>query len=122
MKTLKISPVYKHVQILDWPGPDVDYTWYADRIGCEWIEVVYPKGYPYCLVVDEEGLLNEKLINPYASYMYGMQIHGQPIVGSALILKQGEDGQPEGFTDDEAEDLVKKLENNFETIVEILGA
>lgn len=57
--------------------------------GC--IEVVHPKYLPegLCVVVDDEGLLKGSAINNIASVLYGTPEHGQPIVGNAVILREG---------------------------------
>lgn len=78
-------------------------------IGCNCIDIVHAVNLPepYCLVVDDEGLLvDEPVINPVASYLYGMRDHGQPLCGDVLIMK-------DKYTDDgietvglEREDLV----------------
>lgn len=57
--------------------------------GC--IEVVHPKYLPegLCMVIDDEGLLKGYAINNIASILYGTPEHGQPIVGTAVILREG---------------------------------
>ena len=65
-----------------------DFRWYSKQIGCEWIEIVRPRGYQYVLVIDEEGKLKENKVNPIASVMYGILEHGEPIVGTALLMKE----------------------------------
>lgn len=65
-----------------------DFSWFAQEIGCEWIEIVRPRESKYVLVVDEEGLLKDNRLNPHASFIYGILKHGQPIVGEALMLKE----------------------------------
>ena len=56
-----------------------------------YIEVVHPKYLPegLCMVVDDEGLLKGSPINSIASVLYGTPEHGQPIVGNAVILREG---------------------------------
>lgn len=76
------------IHVIEFPAVK-GHEWYAEQIGCEWIEIVHPRGWKYTLVVDEEGLLNEKEVNPYASMMYGIFEHGEPIVGDALLMKEG---------------------------------
>lgn len=62
-------------------------------IGCEWIEVVRPLphnfGTDWVMLIDEEGKLldNTPSINCTASYLYGSNIHKDPIVGSVVIAK-----------------------------------
>ena len=79
----------------------------AKIIGCDWIEIVHAmrlkKG--LVMIVDEEGKLKGKSVNSVGSYYYGSDLHGDPIVGDCLIMKEemGDDG-PElaAMTDDEA--------------------
>ena len=56
-----------------------------------YIEVVHPIGLdrPYCMVVNEEGRLIGLEKNVIGSLVYGMLIHGEPIVGNIAILKDG---------------------------------
>ena len=86
---------------------DVDLLRYCQQAVRGHIEIVYPKNVerPYLMVVNEEGRLRNMKINPVASYLYGTQDHGEPIVGPALILKQimTDDGPDIGFlTQEEA--------------------
>lgn len=57
--------------------------------GC--IEVVHPKYLPrgFCMVVNDEGLLMGLPLNRFCSVLYGTPEHGQPIVGTAVILREG---------------------------------
>ena len=62
----------------------------AAAINCDTIDIVHAINLPdpYCMVVDDEGLLkNEPLVNPIASYLYGFLTHGQPICGDVIIMK-----------------------------------
>jgi hypothetical protein len=71
------------------PG-DFLYAKLAHEIGGSLVERVSPMGLkkPYCMFVDEEGLLKENpVVNPLASYLYGSHIHGHPIVGDVLFGK-----------------------------------
>lgn len=56
-----------------------------------WIEVVHPKRleYPYCMVVNEEGVILKLPINSFGSFLYGMDYHGYPILGDIVLLKEG---------------------------------
>ena len=60
------------------------------------IEIVNPRRLPqpYCIVVDESGLLHGLPANAFASWLYQTDIHGSPIVGDAFLMKQqmGPDG------------------------------
>lgn len=63
-----------------------------------WIEVVHPKGLPspYCMVVNEEGLLLSLPLNLIGSILYETTKHGCPIVGTIVLLKDGIiDGEPD---------------------------
>lgn len=56
-----------------------------------WIEIVHPArlGRPYCMVVNEEGLLRNLPMNVLGSYLYGTDTHGSPIAGDIVLLKEG---------------------------------
>lgn len=56
-----------------------------------WIENVHPKllPAPYCMVVNDEGLLLGLPLNPLGSVLYETFLHGNPIVGNIVILKEG---------------------------------
>lgn len=73
-------------------------------------ELVRPQGLrePYCMMVNEEGLLLDLPLNPLGCYLYGSLIHGASIVGDIVILKLGyHAGEPDavGITDEEARQL-----------------
>jgi len=71
---------------------DVNDNQIREKIG-GWMEIVRPVGLPgYCLIVDEEGLLKQKLFNLYGSYWYGYYRHNAPIVGDILVSKLDEPG------------------------------
>lgn len=79
-----------------------------------WFEIVHPKNLeaPYCMMVNEEGLLKRLPLNNIASCLYNTQIHGQPIVGAAVIMKDGYvDGEPDivGLDDDDIKAIAAKL-------------
>ena len=56
-----------------------------------WIEVVHPKGLPapFCMVVNEEGLLHGLPLNLFGCILYDTVRYGNPIVGDIVILKEG---------------------------------
>ena len=89
-------------------------------IGCDTVEFVNPQllERPYALAVDEEGLLKGvTYINPVASYLYKTHIHGNPIVGVAVLIKlvNTDDGPDYVFLQkDEAE----KMKSMFDALVE----
>lgn len=82
-----------------------------------WIEVAHPRGLdrPYVMLVNEEGLLHDLPMNMVGSFFYQTHIHGQPIVGNIILMKDGyRDGERDivGLGEDEAEkllDMVLKL-------------
>lgn len=63
-------------------------------IGCNTIDIVAPQNLDdkYCMVVDDEGLCaDQPRLNAFASYLYGAHVHGQPIVGNAVLMKNHRD-------------------------------
>lgn len=77
------------------------------------IELVHPEKLkrPYCMVVNEVGLLQGLPYNFYGGYMYGTSRHGNPIVGNIVILKEGlVRGEPDfiSMTDEEAYKLLEE--------------
>lgn len=88
-----------------------------------YIEVVHPVhlGAPMCLVVNEEGLLENLDLNLFGSILYGMAEHGQPILGDVVIAKEG--WTPEGpdfvpFEDVELKNLRYNILKSFTFIKE----
>lgn len=55
-----------------------------------YIEIVRPRRLtaPYCMIVDEEGLLKGLPINPIGCYLYETDKHMQPIVGDIIIMRE----------------------------------
>ena len=87
-------------------------------------ENVYPQRLPkeFVMVVNEEGRLKDLPVNEVGSYLYGGDVHGEPIVGNIIILKLGYyEGEPDvvGMTDNEAIMIVKNLLN---IIIALKGA
>lgn len=56
-----------------------------------WIEIVRPVRLkrPYCMIVNEEGVLLNLPINSFGSFLYGTDTHGWPIAGDAVLMKEG---------------------------------
>lgn len=56
-----------------------------------WIEIVHPVRLkrPYCMVVNEEGVLRNLPFNAFGSFLYGADKHGSPIAGDIVLLKGG---------------------------------
>ncbi len=79
-----------------------------------WYEHVHPVGLerPYCMMVNEEGLLLNLPLNLIGSILYCTPQHGQPIVGDVIFLKEGYYGsEPDvvGMTAEEAQILGDKF-------------
>ena len=96
---------------LDYDAPHYDII--RKAVG-GWYEHVHPVGLerPYCMVVNEEGLLLGLPLNLIGSILYGTPQHGQPIVGNVIFLKNGYYcGEPDvvGMTADEAKILGDKF-------------
>lgn len=58
-----------------------------------WIEVVRPACVffksPYCMIVNDEGVLLNLPMNSFGSFLYGTDYHGNPILGDIVLLKEG---------------------------------
>lgn len=56
------------------------------------IEIVRPRGLkrPFCMIVNDEGLIRNLPINPIGSLLYQSHKHGQPIAGDIVIMKENE--------------------------------
>jgi len=55
------------------------------------IERVSPRGLsrPYCMLVNDEGLILNLPINYIGSILYGTAEHGSPICGNMIVMKTG---------------------------------
>ena len=88
---------------------------YYRLVDCSTIDVVSCYGISGInadMIVDDEGLLNDKPVNYLASVAYGYKQHGQPIVGNTLIVKPVEtpDGVIEdGFTAEEIDLIMQGI-------------
>ena len=98
-------------------------------IGCDWIELVEPESLAengHVMLIDEEGKLRPNLpsVNCIASDLYGSDHHGDPIVGSAVIVHANEESL-ELMTNAEANqlacDLQKRRDRSIEKISKALG-
>lgn len=84
-----------------------------------WIAVVRPMGLtrPFCMIVNEEGLLLELAYNAVGSYLYETRKHGSPILGNIVIMKEGmtpEGPDIIGLTNDEVKALKEILTKQFD--------
>lgn len=91
MKAIKLT-THGLVMVVELPKREHLYQSMQEEIGCDMVEIVgcamNELGEKYCMVCDEEFLLKGKpIINPLASYFYGLQDHGQPLCGDVLIMK-----------------------------------
>lgn len=87
-------------KLVELPKRAYNYQSMQAEIGCDMVEIVgcalNELGEKYCLVCDEEFLLKGRpIINPVASYFYGLQNHGQPLCGDVLVMKN--DFTPDGI-------------------------
>lgn len=76
--------------------PEPAHRSIGDAVG-GWIEIVYPVRLkrPYCMIVNEEGVLLNLPINSFGSFLYGMDYHGNPIFGDIVLVKEGIDSDGE---------------------------
>lgn len=77
-----------------------------------WIEIVRPRGLtqPFCMIVNETGLQRELPLNIIGSFWYGTHMHGAPIVGNIVVMKEGiRNGEQDlvGLTDQEAAAIMR---------------
>lgn len=88
-------------EAIDFPEGENHLDFYYDAIGCSCIDIVPAYGlegigiHGYDLIVDDEGLLVGKEINPIASFLYGYDSHGELLVGDVMICKRIE--TPDGM-------------------------
>ena len=83
-----------------------------------WIEHVHPRLLPppYCMIVNEEGLLLQLPMNLIGSALYGTGSHGNPIVGNIVLLKDGyRDGEPDivGLDDEDIKEMDDFIARTF---------
>lgn len=73
------------------------YKTVGDVVGGD-IELIHPKrlGSPLNIIVNGEGLLMKLPINNVGCFLYQTDLHGHPIVGDFVIMKDGFTyGEPE---------------------------
>lgn len=75
-----------------------------------WIEIVHPRRLPspYCMIVNEEGLLLDLPVNPLGCVLCQTMTHGFPIVGNIVVMKEGYvDGELDivGLTEEEIAEI-----------------
>lgn len=99
------------MRLVDYDPPNYDVI--REAVG-GWYEHVLPRRLPqpYCMMVNEEGLLQNLPINTLGSYLYQTYVHGSPIVGNIIILKEGYyQGERDvvGLTEEEARRLADRF-------------
>lgn len=100
------------IRTKDFPAPA--YKSVGEAVG-GYIEIVHPKrlASPYCMVINVEGLLRHLPLNLYGCYLYCTDLHGNPIVGNIVILKEGwVNGERDftGLSDDECAAFAEQIE------------
>lgn len=78
-----------------------------------YIEVVHPLGFQQadpvhrelCFVCNEEGSLKHLDLNAFASVLYGTHVHGSPIVGNIVIMREGMTNGDRDFVEMEDADI-----------------
>jgi len=87
MFTVKLDNMNNAVEIDAGSSNFIDFC--EKEIGCDVIEIVHPTRLraPYAIVIDDCGSVHELPVNPIASWLYGMDAHGCPILGPALLVK-----------------------------------
>jgi hypothetical protein len=82
------------------------YKSLEDAVG-GYFEVVRPVRLkrPYCMIVNEEGMLRNLPINGFGSFLYGVDRHCIPVLGDIVLLKEGinSDGEQDILGLDEQE-------------------
>ncbi len=114
MKGIVIS-TDNEVEIKDFGKPIYETT--GKEVGGS-IELVRPTGLakPYVMIVNEEGLILRLPLNRVGSILYGTHIHGSPIVGNIVIMKEGMTPRGpdiKGLSDEEIPSLMDDLRKAF---------
>ena len=74
---------------------------------------------PFCMVVNDEGQLRGLSRNLVGSFLYGTDLHGEPVVGNIVIMKDGyRNGEPDivGLTDEE----IERVQSSMSTLLKSL--
>ena len=102
MKGILITTKNK-MTVHDFPDNVPLYKATGDVIGG--FEIVHPVNLPspYCMIVDDEGLLKNLPRNAVGCGLYGTKEHGSPIVGDIVLLKDvmTSSGPDIGYLNDE---------------------
>lgn len=119
VKTVKITAENK-VSVVGLPS----WNWKAQEkeIGAEYIEIVKTKrmydlfGEMVVMIVDDSGLVENRQANPYVSYLYGADQHGEIIAGDVLL---GVQKGPDVFPLDHPEKMLEVLVLEFPVLQRI---
>ena len=95
-----------------------------DLIGCNTVQLVplYPDRLPkgYEALCDEETYGKTKIFNPLASWLYGCDDHGVPIVNNAIIFKLKKSGDDfTWMTEEEARKIADDLNTRADEIFDL---
>lgn len=118
VKTIKITV---ENQILVVELPDWSYKEKAKAIGAECFEIVRTQRmYDFfedmvVMIVDDSGLIENKPVNPVASYFYGADRHGCVIAGDILL---GVERSPDNFPLAHPEAVKRALMEKFPVLWE----
>lgn len=83
-----------------------------------YIEIVHPRdlAYPFTMIVNEEGLMQNLPLNLVGSYLYETHKHGHPIVGNIVIMAEGM--TPSGYDiTGLPDDAIESLKNQISQIL-----
>lgn len=113
MKGIVITTKYE-MRVQEFSEPA--YKSIGEAVG-GWIEIVRPVRLkrPYCMVVNEKGLLRNLPMNVFGSYLYGTDNHGSPIAGDIVLLK-------EGISSDGERDLLGLTEQDIKYLCDMVSA
>ena len=98
MENMNTTGVY-YIQVDPHMGIEVhhcqeqDFFHYCQEAVEGMVEVVYPYSLPkpYLMLVNESGLLQNKLINPVGSVLYGDMIVGTIVLAKQIMTEDGPD-------------------------------
>lgn len=79
----------KKISIMDFDEPL--YKSIGEAVG-GYIEIVHPMRLAdtdLIMIVNKEGRLNHLPVNSLGSYLYGVDLHGEVIVGDIVIMSEG---------------------------------
>lgn len=85
-----------------------------------YLEVVRPRKLemPFCMIVDEEGIIKDLSFNPLGCWLYGTEEHLQPIAGDIIIMCEMNtmDGIVlKGLTDEQIDSITKQFNQFIES-------